>query len=331
MKKQELCFIGAGLHATNNIFPSALLAGADIAAVSTRHLEGAKDALRRFGSMGRAYDDYQVMLREELCKNVVIVTQAPDTPALVCDCLQAGKNVFTDKPLGLNLHQAIETAAIAKENGVQLMVGFMKRYAPVYMRLKQLIDSQELGRVHSFRALFAVDATSWNKSKEGFVFLVIIHYLDLIRHLFGEVEELCGFESGNGADGLSQCISVRCKNGVVGSIAFENHNAWSREYETMDVTFEGGFARAEDLTKFTLHRSSTGKDMPWRDLSEKDEVFVPFSGPVSGTTRDLYLRGFVGEMEHFLTCCEYGRTPCPDGEDNINTTQLCERVLQELK
>ena len=330
MQKRALCFIGAGNHATSNIYPAALLAEAEIAAVATRHMETAQQALKRFGSGGRAYDSAKELLARETCKNVAVIAQAEDAFPLVCQCLTAGKNVFTDKPLGLNTEEAKIAAELAAEHNAVLMVGFMKRFAPVYRRLKALIDGQEMGAVRSFRAVMAVDATAWNKTPEDFVFLVVIHYLDLIRHLFGEVAELRGFASGAGS-GLSQCISLRCESGVIGTVSFENRPAWSREYESLEVTFENGFAQAEDINRLLLHRAAVSQPAPWRGLTECDEVWLPNAAPMSGTTRDLYLRGFAGELEHFLQCCETGDQPCCSGEDNIKTTRLCERVLEQLR
>lgn len=330
MQKKELCFIGAGGHATNNLYPAALLAGAAIPAVATRHLESAGRALASFGSGGRAYASAGELLEREACKNVAVVAQAEDAFPLVCQCLRAGRNVFTEKPLGLSLREAELAARLAEENGTALMVGFMKRFAPVYRRLKALIDEAPMGAVRSFRAVMAVDATAWCKTPETFVYQVVIHFLDLICCLFGEPEKVCGFSCGAGR-GLSQSISVRCPGGVVGAISFENRPAWSREYEALEVTFEDGFACAEDLFRLTVHRAAPPVAAPWRELSERDESFLPNAAPMSGATRDLYLRGFVGELEHFLTCCETGAQPVCNGEANCRTMRLCERVLTELR
>lgn len=57
MTNSKLCFIGAGFHATTNIIPSAVEAGAVIQAIATRHMERSTAVLQRFGSRGTAYDD----------------------------------------------------------------------------------------------------------------------------------------------------------------------------------------------------------------------------------------------------------------------------------
>ncbi len=342
--KKQLCFIGAGKHASANVYPSAVLAGAEICAVATRDAGRSQAALRRFGSTGRAYADYREMLSSEACPNVVVVTGVNDAPKIVEDCLAAGKNVFSEKPLGLSLESASRIARAAEMSKSCAMVGFMKRYAPVYLRLKRLIERGELGAVKSFCARFYVDATGWNSTESGFVFGAAIHYVDLIRSLFGEVSRVSGFHSVDGGL-ISQALSVRCDGGAVGIVGFESRPAWRTEPEALCVTFERGFAETENLSSLRVHRADgvpVGEELsplyfgispdalPWRDLSECDEVYLPSETPASGTERDLCLRGFVGEMNHFLDCCYGGGAPYSSAGDNVKTTALCEKILASL-
>ncbi|MEC0099565.1 Gfo/Idh/MocA family oxidoreductase, partial [Bacillus anthracis] len=198
MTKAKLCFIGAGFHASTNIYPSVIEAGAEIKAISTRSMERSKAALQRCGSSGTPYDDYKKMLRQEKCDGVVVVAQPEDHPALVLDCIRAGKNVYVDKPLGMNEREPKEISDAAREAGVKVMVGFMKRYAPCYIKLKELIEEGNLGNVRSFQARFAVDSTPFCKDEEQFIKLAAIHIVDLVRHLFGEVVHVTGFRNNHG-------------------------------------------------------------------------------------------------------------------------------------
>ncbi len=326
---KEVCVIGAGYHAKNNIYPSLKECGIDVVAIATRSMENSKKAVDAYSCHANAYDDYMKMLSNEKCKNVVVITQAEDAYTIVLNCLKAKKNVFCEKPLGMNLQQAQEISKTAKENDVFVMVGFMKRFSPVYTMLNDHIKSKTLGDVTSFRAMFAVDCTSWNSSQEGFVYFVIIHYLDLIRHLFGEVKELSGFVGGNQSTQISYALSVKMENGAVGTISFENQSGWTREYEAIDTTFKNGFIKTEDTTKLILHHSKS-VNAPWQTLSELDYIYTPNCAPMSGTTRDLYLRGFKGEFDHFIDCSINQTLPFCNHFDNVLTTQLCEKLLNDI-
>ncbi|MCY9693188.1 Gfo/Idh/MocA family protein [Paenibacillus alginolyticus] len=329
MKKSRLCVIGAGFHATTNIYPSAIEAGAEIAAIATRSMERSKAALQRFGSTGTAYDDYKVMLQNEDCDGVIVVAQPHDQTSLVLACLEAGKHVYVDKPLGWNALEAAQIADAAEQAGVVLMVGFMKRYAPVYMKLKELITNGTLGAVRSFETRFAVDSTPFCKDDEQFMKLAAIHIVDLMRHLFGEVSQVTGFSNSNN-EFISQSISLRFDNGIVGSVYFSGMSAWSRESESMLVTFDHGFAHADEINTLRIHKSLTSDLIPWQSLEEHDTVFTPSASAMSGCFRDLYLRGFVGEMAHFMECSRDRLTPRSSGRDNVGTMDLCDRILSTL-
>ncbi|CAG9609135.1 Gfo/Idh/MocA family protein [Pseudoneobacillus rhizosphaerae] len=329
MKKASLCFIGAGFHASTNIYPSAIEAGAEIQAISTRNIDRSKAALQRFGSTGSPYDDYKKMLENEECDGVVVVAQPEDHPSLVLDCIKAGKNVYVEKPLGMSADEAAEIADAAEEAGVTLMVGFMKRYAPCYTKLKELIMGGKLGTVRSFQGRFAVDSTSFCKNEEQFMKFAAIHVVDLVRYLFGEVVQVTGFKNSDN-EFITHSISLKFENGVVGSLYLAGMTAWSRESENMLVTFDNGFAFADEVNTLTVHESQTFDDLPWKSLKETDTVYTPSASPMSGTYRDLYLRGFVGEMAHFIDCCISGEKPTSNGRDNVNTMALCDRILINL-
>lgn len=329
MKRAKLCFIGAGFHASTNIYPSAVEAGADIQAIATRSIERSGAALLRFGSSGNAYDNTQLMLQNEDCDGVVVVAQPKDQTALALECIRAGKNVYVDKPLGWNAAEAAAVAEAAQKAGVVVMVGFMKRYAPVYMKLKELIDGGSLGRARSFQMKFAVDSTPFCKDEEQFIKLAAIHMVDLMRFLFGEAIQVTGTTVKDG-EHINQSISLKFDHGVVGSAYFVGMSAWSRESESVLVTFDDGFALADEINTLTVHQSRTGDNLPWKSLEEQDTVFSPSGSPMSGAYRDLYLRGFVGEMAHFMECCQNNSVPHSSGKDNIETMALCDTILASL-
>ena len=120
----------------------------------------------------------------------------------VIDALRAGKHVYCDKPLALNLQEAREMWAVAKDaSGIHQMT-FNYRFIPAILRAKQLVDGGALGRVYQFRVAYLhssyIDANrpmSWRLDKNisggGASFDLGSHVIDLLRHLLGEVESVC--------------------------------------------------------------------------------------------------------------------------------------------
>ncbi len=200
----------------------------------------------------------------------------------------------------------------------------------MYLKLKELIDGENLGKVRSFQMKFAVDSTPFCKDEEQFIKLAAIHMVDLMRFLFGEMVQVTGTTFRDG-EHINQSISFLFDNGIVGSAYFAGMSAWSRESEHVLVTFDNGFASADELAKLTIHSSQTFDNLPWKSLAEQDIVYTPSASPMSGAYRDLYLRGFVGEMEHFVECCRNYSQPRSNGQDNIKTMDLCDAILVALK
>lgn len=330
MRKANICFVGAGVQACTNIYPSVCHAGAEIKAIATLHLENSKAALLRFGRQGNPYDNIDEMLKNEECDGVVVAAQPKDMTDIVRKCIKSGKNVFAEKPLGWTASEAAELAEEAEKAGVILMVGFMKRYAPSYLKLKEIILSGELGASRSFNAKFAVNSTAFCKNDEDYIKLVAIHYVDLMRYLFGEVVDLSGFKAIDGSK-VSMCFSLKFGNGVIGNVYFSGMDAWSRESENMMITFDKGFVCAEEINKVTIHKSNVPSKVSWQSITEEDIVLTPSATPMSGAYRDLYMRGFIGEMSHFIDCCLRGDNPSSSGRDNVRTMKLCENILSSLK
>lgn len=92
--------------------------------------------------------DYRQILDEQAIHGVVIATPAATHFSLAREALLSGKDVFVEKPLALNVNEAEELRAIAEKQGRILMVGHLLQYHSAFIRLKELIRSGELGRIH---------------------------------------------------------------------------------------------------------------------------------------------------------------------------------------
>lgn len=78
---------------------------------------------------------------------VAIAAPAVDHARLARRALEAGKPVFVEKPLALELEDADELAALAARTGLTLMVGHLLQYHPAFVRLKELVAGGEIGEV----------------------------------------------------------------------------------------------------------------------------------------------------------------------------------------
>lgn len=210
------------------------------------------------------------------------------------------------------------------------MVGFMKRYAPVYEQLAGLIADGELGDIRSFHLGFGCDSTAFCANEEEFLKLAAIHVIDLVRALFGEVTDVAVSSSSVGR-AVSLAVLLEFESGVVGTLDLSGLPSYSSESERVRVTGEHGFAVVEDLVRLTVHTSRPHVEPTWASLSEHRTVFTPAESAMSGGGRDLQLRGFVGEIEHFIDAVQGGTTPRSSGRDNVLTMHLLELILAKAQ
>lgn len=119
---------------------------------------GALSAVCDFSELGREhahkfapetpfYTDYQAVLDNPEIKGVVLATPAVTHAKLTEQALLAGKDVFCEKPLALRYSDAKKNAQLAAKHERILMVGHILEYHPAILKLREMVDSGELGKI----------------------------------------------------------------------------------------------------------------------------------------------------------------------------------------
>jgi myo-inositol 2-dehydrogenase / D-chiro-inositol 1-dehydrogenase len=154
---------------------------------------------------------------------VIIVTPTNTHARLIEVAANAGKAVFSEKPIALDLAETERIVQVVRGRKVPVQLGFMRRYDPGYAKAKTKIEAGELGKLETFRAL---SRDTYPPSLEfllgsGGLFLdMSVHDFDLARFLVGEVDEVCAwggvlidkrFAQANDAD--TAVTLLRFKNG----------------------------------------------------------------------------------------------------------------------
>lgn len=330
MDHPRIGVIGSGRHARANIYPALKLAGAEIVAVCARHLDRAQATASEFG-IEHAYASLAEMLRRESLDAVFVITPEKEQAAVVREVLRGGLDAFVEKPLGLSEHEADEIASLAARAGKSVMVGFMKRFAPAYVQLKQLMHEPGFGDPLSLHGMFAIGSRpGWDD--EWFIKTGGIHYVDLCRDLFGDVTEVRGFRNSRQIQ-VDQCFTLRFEHGEIGGLLFAGVPAWTRHHEELTVTGTHGFARVENLVRIVAHLDRPAStDRPrWQGIDEEDRVLRAVHTSASGGLQDLYLHGYVGEITHFLECLHRGTEAHPSAADNVKTMALCDRIVRAIR
>lgn len=290
----QTMLIGAGFHCQTNILPSLKINQDNVCALACTSTNKANKTLNQFGFQGKAFDDYSTMLEEIDCNNIIIVSNATAQLQMCKAAITYHKNIFVEKPLGTNLEEAIEIAELVKNSSAKIMIGYMKRYAASYQKLKQIIQSQELGKVIAYQCYFNVDATKFCPTLHEYIIYVLIHYLDLLHHLFGTSTIINNSKISNPHINLN--ILFNHRNGVIGSGSFASTSAYSREEESITVTFEQGFVKTINSDQVIVHNSITSPD----ELSEMDITYSPTNSVMTGVKNEIVRNGYVGEIAAFF-------------------------------
>ncbi len=120
----------------------------ELAAVCTAHQETAEETAREYG-VPLAFHNHLDLLSHPEIDAIAVVVRVPQHYRLTMDALNAGKHVLTEWPLGASLQETQEMADLARSKGVHTMVGLQGRFAPAFLRLKELIDEGYVGEVLS--------------------------------------------------------------------------------------------------------------------------------------------------------------------------------------
>ena len=194
------------------------------------------------------YADYAALLRDPQVQAVAIVTPTTLHAEQAIAALEAGKHVFIEKPLALDVASCERVEAVARQHPDRVaMVGFVRRFDRDYLEAKAQVDAGRVGRAFLIRS-----QTCDKNDPDGFfvrfaptsggIFLdCSVHDIDLARWLLGNPKALRAFATGTIAlhPGLAACGDV--DNGLA------------------IVEFDGG-ARAQFYASRTLahgHETST--------------------------------------------------------------------------
>lgn len=177
----------------------------EMVAVMRRDPGKAEDFARRH-NVKRWYSDARALVADPEVNAVYVASPHYLHLEHVTLAAQAGKIVLCEKPMGASAADAQSIVDICKKNSVPLNVAYYRRFWHVTREIKRLLDEGAIGRIVQARVQladhFTGDATRcWLTSREksggGALANAGSHWVDLIRHLLGDVADVMGYASSN--------------------------------------------------------------------------------------------------------------------------------------
>lgn len=298
--------VGAGNIASIAQLPTlAARDDIELSALVTRR-EDPQPLTRRWG-FARSYSTMDTMIGQEELDAVFVLTPRSEHVAATRVALEAGIDVFCEKPLATLTADADALADLAEKNRRILMVGFNRRFAPVY----------EAGRAAfpESGASFCVAQKNRAGSEYRATFENAIHMVDLLRwYCGGEPEHVTAHAAGDDRwqeDGISALI--RFDNGHTGVLmAARNAGGWSEKLDAYgDLTSANIIA--PDRVSITRESVTTVREM-------SPEAF--------GWATATQTFGFAGAVHHFLDRVRDRDQPLTSGAEAAKTQRLLDRILE---
>ncbi len=262
------------------------------------------------------------VLADREIDGIVIATPASTHGELVRRVLEAGKNVFVEKPLTLSVEEGEELVRLAERSRKALMVGHLLQYHPAVLKLKELISQGELGRVQYIYS----NRLNMGKirTEENILWSFAPHDISVIVGLLGEEPKEVRSHGGSYLNSDVADVTVSdfvFASGVRGHIFV----SWLHPFKEQRLVAVGSKKMAvfEDTAEKKLvvypHRVEWINRAPTAFKAEAEVVPVEIREPLRV------------ECEEFLECIETGRTPRTDGKEGLTVLRIldaCQRSLE---
>lgn len=304
-RKIRVGVIGTGAIAQIAELPSLVsIPEVEISAILSGHYENAVMAAARYGANAAVHN-----LDEFLNQNLdcaFLLTPKTIRKEFLLPLLDAGLHVFCEKPLSMTLKECDYLADLSAKSRQIIMVGFNRRFAPVYQRGIAAFEGEKPEYVFAGKSR---EFKEYRGTLEN-----AIHMVDLLRWYCGEcirVEAQARFTDPFYEDLCTAQLSF--ENGSIGLLGASRHaGQWVERVE-----MHGG-------------GKSVNIDFPegYRVIYSDHEYQQQLTPLANGCATAQDRMGFLPCVQHFIDCVKTGAKPLTSAEDAYKTHELMDRILR---
>ena len=323
-----IAVVGTGDWGANLVRNFANLPGARLVAVCDADpARLAKTAAQYPGT--KAYADVAQVAQDPEVQGAVVAASAPSHYPLAKALLEAGKDVYVEKPLTLEVGHAEELCRLAKANGRILMVGHLLLYDPAVVYIKQMIADGSLGD------LFYVYCQRVNLGKvrrdENALWSFAPHDLSIVLHLLdAEPVDVVARGSSFLQKDVEDVVFVdlRFPDGRIAHV----HVSWLDPHKMRKVTVVG----SRKMVVFDDMDASEKIRIYDKGVDRVGEV-VSYDAALTVRNGDILIpklslqEPLRLECTHFVDCIRERRTPRTDGLDGLRVVKVLDAAQRSLK
>jgi predicted dehydrogenase len=272
---------------------------------------------------------FQDLLEDADLQAIVIATTAATHYPLCKAALQAGKDVFVEKPFVLAVAQAEELILLAAHENRILMVGHLLEYHPVINRLKRMIDSKELGDIYYIYTQRVNLGTVRND--ENALWNFAPHDISSVLYLLGEEpSDVAARGQSYLQSGIEDTVFLTLN--FNGRSMAHIHVSWLDPHKIRKFTIVGSkkmavFDDIESTEKLRVYDKSAEQNTNYNSFAEYVTLrFGDITIPHLKIEEPLRL-----ECQHFLDCIRARKQPLTDGSDGLRVLKILEAAQRSLK
>ena len=232
--------------------------------------------------------------------------------------VEAGKAIFCEKPIDLDLARALEIRRIAQGHDRPMMMGFNRRFDPNFSALKSALDAGEVGK-GELLAVTSYDPApppiSYIKVSGGLYRDMMIHDFDMCAFLFGMPKSVMAYgsclvdpEIGAAGDVDTAIVVLSYKDGRLATIRNSRRAPYGYDQRVEVLRAEGTLAAENELENTVVKSTTHGV------ISAKPVYFF----------LERYMRAYAIEWSAFVDACVDGKPVPATIQDGINALALAE-------
>ena len=253
---------------------------------------------------------------ELLAKCDAIYVTSPNTThaGMALRAVEAGKHVFCEKPMGVTLEDARRLHEAASGSRTVFQVGFNRRFAKAYVRMKELLASSPPHCAHIKMNRGELLNPVWTGDEAvtgGFLFETPIHMFDMMRFQFGDIASVDARDSRK--DDFSMLVEF--VSGMHATFVTSADTSWFFPYESVEAY--GEYSTIQTLEMEAI-QYRLGLDQP-----TQSEHYAGFDIPAKW--------GFAEEDRLFVDACLGRSQPAVTALDGLRSVEMAFAVYQSAK
>ena len=279
------------------------------------------------------------LLERTQAQGAIVATPNASHVGMAIDCLERGVAALVEKPVADTVAEALALVQAQQRTGVPVLVGHHRRHNPINSRARSIVQNGRLGRVVTANVMCTVlkpDAyfdAAWRRQPGGGPVLInLIHEIDMLRFLCGEITEVQALSS-NAVRGFAvedtAAAVLRFASGALGTVVLSDAAAspwcWDfcaaeqDQYPRQDVQshFIAGTHGSLSLPDLALWNYRG--DRSWHAEMTLEKTFVHKA--------DAYSR----QLQHFAAVIEGREAPLCSAVDGLRTLQATLAVAEAAR